>query len=60
MSNFKEVIMQIWKWITSLFADASYQDSLEHFISRKKPRNGTEVEYWIRVYHMKNGGGIAL
>lgn len=52
--------MQIWKWITSLFADASYKDSLEYFINSKMSRNGSEVEYWVRVYHMKNGGGMAL
>ena len=52
--------MQIWKWIKSLFAGASYEDNLEYFINSKKPRNGTEVEYWISFYHMKNGEGIAL
>jgi len=52
--------MQIWKWITSLFADASYKDSLVYFIDSKNPRNGKEVEYCIRVYHMKNGRGMAL
>ena len=52
--------MQIWKWIKSLFVDASYKDSLEYFIDSKNPRNGKEVEDWIRVYQMKNGGGMAL
>jgi len=52
--------VQIWKWIKSLFAGASYEDNLEYFINSKKPRNGTGVKYWIRVYNMKNGEGIAL
>jgi hypothetical protein len=36
--------MQIWKWITSLFADVSYKDSLEYSVDSKKPSNGTEAE----------------
>jgi len=52
--------MQFWKRITSLFAGASHKDSLEYFVNSKMPKNGNEVEYWIKVYQIKNGGGMAV
>lgn len=45
--------MQLLKWIKSLFIEASYQDSVEHFVASKHPTTTAEVEYWIRVYDQR-------
>ena len=45
--------MQILKWITSLFAAPSYQDSLDAFITAKQPRSVAEVEYWIEYFELQ-------
>lgn len=37
-------------WITNLFKDRSYQDSLEYYVASKQPKSTAEVEYWIRHY----------
>lgn len=46
--------MQLWKWIKSLFEEASYQDTVDYFIATKRPSSAAEVEYWIRVYDQKH------
>lgn len=45
--------MKLLQWIKSLFVEASYQDSVDHFISSKRPTTASEVEYWIRVYDQR-------
>lgn len=42
--------MKFLEWITSLFKERTYQDSLEYFITSKNPKSTAEVEYWTRHY----------
>jgi hypothetical protein len=42
--------MKLLQWIKSLFAERSYQDSVEHYVASKQPKSTAEVEYWIRQY----------
>jgi len=48
--------MQLLQWIKSLFAERSYQTSVEHYVTSKNPTTPSEVEYWIRQYdqHQKD------
>ena len=41
------------KWIKSLFAQVSYQDDIEHFVSSKQPKTTAEVEYWVQYYNQQ-------
>lgn len=45
--------MKFIEWIKSLFVVASYQDSVETFVSSKNPTTTAEVEYWIRVHDQR-------
>ena len=42
--------MRFLQWIKNLFTAPVYQDSLESFVASKYPKNGAEVEYWVKVY----------
>ena len=50
------------KWIKSLFAAKTYQDSIEYYVASKQPKSTAEVEYWVQyyTYHKHNTGGWAL
>jgi phage anti-repressor protein len=50
VSTNKENKMKFLQWITSLFKEYSYQDSLDYFITTKQPKSTAEVEYWTRYY----------
>lgn len=52
--------MQLLKWIKSLFVGQSYQDSLEYFVSSKRPTTTAEVEYWIQYYDQHKNSSWAL
>ena len=41
------------KWIKSLFAQVSYQDDIEHFVSSKQPKTTADVEYWVQYYNQQ-------
>lgn len=49
--------MQLLKWITSLFATASYQDDVEFYVASKHPKSTAEVEYWIQHYNQQRHRG---
>ena len=40
-------------WIKNLFAQISYQDDIEHFVSSKQPKTTAEVEYWVQYYNQQ-------
>ena len=45
--------MKLLQWIKSLFASATTNYNnwhIEAYLESKKPKNGAEVEYWIRRY----------
>ena len=42
--------MKLLQWIKSLFAERTYQDSVEYYVASKNPTSTAEVEYWIRKY----------
>lgn len=46
----RKLVMSLLKWIKSLFSEQSYQDSLDYFITSKRPTSTAEVEYWTRYY----------
>jgi hypothetical protein len=50
ISTNKEPKMKLLNWIINLFKERTYKDSLEYFISSKKPQSTAEVEYWTRYY----------
>ena len=41
------------KWIKSLFNTATYQDSVEYYVTSKQPKSTAEVEYWINYYNQQ-------
>jgi hypothetical protein len=42
--------MKIIKWIKSLFATPSYQESVDKFIASKQPKTIAEVDYWVNYF----------
>jgi hypothetical protein len=48
----------IFAWLKETFTETRYQDSLDYFISSKRPTTTSEVEYWIRYYdqHIRETG----
>jgi len=50
------------KWIKSLFNNATYQDSVEYYVTSKQPKSTAEVEYWVQhySYHKHNNGGWTI
>ena len=49
---------KFFTWLKGLFAEQSYQDSVDYYITSKNPTSSCEVEYWMRRYDQdtKNGG----
>ena len=47
--------MEIFGWIKSLFRSRTYQDSVESFLTSKRPTSVAELEYWVREYERSRG-----
>jgi len=45
--------MKLLQWIKSLFNTATYQDSVEYYVTSKQPKSTAEVEYWINYYNQQ-------
>lgn len=48
--------MKLLQWIKSLFASTSVNYNnwhVEAYLESKKPKNGAEVEFWIRKFEQE-------
>lgn len=50
------LITAIIGWITSLFPERTYQDSVDSYVASKNPTTTAEVEHWIRQYDLNQKG----
>lgn len=48
--------MKLLQWIKSLFSAPSYQDSLDAFVTAKRPQSVAEVEYWTHYFEIHKQG----
>lgn len=53
------MLTQIKKLLQRVFSPTtSYQTDLERFIISKSPSTVAEIEYWTKVYDLRQKGGI--
>ena len=56
------MLTKLMEQIKNLFAERTYQDDVEYYVTSKNPKSTAEVEYWVQYYtqNKHNGGGWAL